>query len=78
MKKSDKPLCYCFNISRADVDGFFADGTKSYDEFVKETRIGTKCTACLLDFDVYLDTVLKKERNQKASKAFPMIKKQTD
>lgn len=75
MKKSDKPLCYCFNISRADVDGFFADGTKSYDEFVKETRIGTKCTACLLDFDVYLDTVLKKRKESKSKQSVSNDKK---
>lgn len=62
MNKSDKPLCYCFNIFRTDVDEFFADGTKSYDDFVEKTRIGTKCTACLLDFDVHLDTVLKKRK----------------
>ncbi|MDB2324440.1 (2Fe-2S)-binding protein [Alphaproteobacteria bacterium] len=62
MKSAEKPLCYCFNVSHDDIDAFFADGIKTYDEFVKETRIGTKCTACLLDLDVYLDTVFKNRK----------------
>ena len=62
MSDNDKPICYCFNISREDVDKFFANGARSYDDFVAETKIGTKCTACLLDLDVHLDSIVKNRR----------------
>lgn len=45
------------------MDEFFEDGTGTFDAFVKKTRIGTKCTACLIDLDVHLDTVFKKKRD---------------
>ena len=62
MRNKVKPLCYCFNISHDDVYAYFADGTKSVDCFVQETRFGTKCTACLLDLDVCLDNVFSEKQ----------------
>lgn len=53
----EKPLCYCFDVSAQDVrDHFLRDG-RDYDSLVARTRIGTKCTACLLDLDLVLEDI---------------------
>lgn len=52
---ADKPLCFCFNVTEADVLEHFSDGVGTYESLVEKTKIGTKCTACLLDLDLVLD-----------------------
>lgn len=50
-----KPLCFCFNVTKADVLAHFSEGAGTYESLVEKTKIGTKCTACLLDLDLVLD-----------------------
>ena len=59
----EKPLCYCFDVSEQDVrDHFLRDG-RDYDDLVARTRIGTKCTACLLDLDLVLEDIHRRPGN---------------
>ena len=54
-----KPVCYCFNVTEADIRAHFASPGASYDELVRKTAIGTKCTACLFDLDIVMESIHK-------------------
>lgn len=62
MGKSEEPLCFCFNIHKTDIDEYFSSGTKTYDMLVSDTKIGTKCTACLGNLDVHLDNIIQNKQ----------------
>jgi bacterioferritin-associated ferredoxin len=48
-------ICFCFGVRRADIHEHFRQPGGSYDTLVEKTRVGTKCTACLLDLDLIVD-----------------------
>ncbi len=50
-----RPLCYCFDITEADIRRYFQNEGATVDGLVRDTKIGTKCTACLLDLDLVLE-----------------------
>ena len=58
-----KPLCFCFNVTKSDINTFLQDSSKSIDDLISETKIGTKCTACLMDLDLHLDQMYKNKKN---------------
>ena len=55
-------LCTCFGIKTQDVVQFFDRPDASVDKLIAETKLGTKCTACLLNLDVELEN-LKVDKN---------------
>lgn len=57
------PICFCFNVTERDVVRHFADGAGTYESLVEKTRIGTKCTACLLNLDLALDHIHQARRS---------------
>lgn len=58
-----KPLCFCFNVTKSDINTFLQDSSKSIDDLISEKKVGTKCTACLMDLDLYLDQMYKNKKN---------------
>lgn len=48
-------VCFCFGVTRAEIFSHFKETDATYDTLVKKTRVGTKCTACLLDLDLIVD-----------------------
>ena len=48
-------ICFCYGVRRADIYEHFKESDASYDTLVAKTRVGTKCTACLLDLDLIVD-----------------------
>jgi bacterioferritin-associated ferredoxin len=59
----ESPICFCFNVTERDVERHFAEGSGTYESLVEKTRIGTKCTACLLDLDLALDRIHQARRS---------------
>lgn len=52
-RKNDRDVvCLCFDVTRGEVNRHFAVPGNNYDTLVRETKVGTKCTACLLDLDL--------------------------
>lgn len=56
---AEKPLCFCFDVSEADIRRHFVEEKGTYESLVEKTKFGTKCTACLLDFDMILESIHK-------------------
>ncbi len=52
-----KPLCYCFNVTETDIRAHFAKPGATYEDLVRDTAIGTKCTACLFDLDIVMESI---------------------
>ena len=52
----ERPLCYCFDVTETDVRRYFQKDDATVDGLVHDTKIGTKCTACLLDLDLVLES----------------------
>ena len=51
----ETPVCYCMGITEKDIlEALDAPGM-TVEKFVETTKIGQKCTSCLLDFDLVLD-----------------------
>lgn len=50
-------VCYCFDISEADIRAHFDQPGASYDSLIESTGIATKCTACRLDLDLILESL---------------------
>lgn len=50
-------LCVCFGTTRDDVREIMGRPGCSVDDMIQETKIGTKCTACLLDLDITLNDI---------------------
>jgi len=50
-------ICACFDLTWADIDTFMARADTTVEGLIEETRIGTKCTACLLDLDLALNDI---------------------
>lgn len=50
-------LCVCFGTTRDDVREYMSRPGCSVDDMIQETKIGTKCTACLLDLDITLHDI---------------------
>ena len=40
-------ICACFDLTWADIDVFMARADATVEGLIEETRIGTKCAACL-------------------------------
>ena len=57
-----KPLCFCFNVTKSDINTFLQDSSMSIDDLISEKKVGTKCTACLMDLDLYLDQMYKNKK----------------
>lgn len=55
--KNDEVLCVCFGIKTTEVVDFFQRPDASVDKLISETKLGTKCTACLLNLDVELENL---------------------
>jgi bacterioferritin-associated ferredoxin len=51
-----RPLCYCYDVSEADVRRHFEVPDATVDGLIERTKIGTRCTACLLDLDLVLES----------------------
>jgi bacterioferritin-associated ferredoxin len=47
-------ICFCFGISRETVLSHIRRPGSSYENLIKETGIGTKCTACRLNLEILL------------------------
>jgi hypothetical protein len=54
--KNERPLCYCFDVAETDVRQYFERADATVEGLIADTKIGTKCTACLLDLDVVLES----------------------
>lgn len=52
---NEKPVCYCMGITEKDILGSLAVPGMTLEKFIETTKIGQKCTSCLLDFDLVLD-----------------------
>jgi len=50
-------VCYCFDVTRAVIRTHMAKPGNTVETLVAETRVGTKCTACLLDVDLVLGQI---------------------
>ncbi|MEQ8667378.1 MAG: (2Fe-2S)-binding protein [Rhodospirillales bacterium] len=66
MKRTDDTvLCACFSITLGQLRSYLNAPGKSVDDFVQETRFGTRCTACLLDLDVVISDLDVAGRSQR-------------
>lgn len=61
-------LCVCFGVTKNDVHDHMARPNCSVDDMISATRIGTKCTACLLDLDITLNDIQQSRDSGTASK----------
>jgi len=51
----DEVFCYCFNRTRRNVIDYLIEHPQvDIEKLIADTRIGTKCTACLLDLEVLI------------------------
>lgn len=50
-------VCYCFDVSEADIRAHFDQPGATYDSLIESTGIASKCTACRLDLDLILESV---------------------
>jgi len=71
--ESDRQICNCFNITVSDIKEYMVDGSRTIDDLVRDTAIGTKCTACFLDVDLVLGD-LQKNHGSIASQALSKSK----
>lgn len=60
-----KILCACLNVKRDEAIEFLKKPGNSVDALVAKTGMGTKCAACLLDLDVIIENVDKKNELKK-------------
>ncbi len=51
-------ICSCFDVTVGDIHRHMSQPNATVEELVRETGIGTKCTACLLDLDVVLSSYM--------------------
>jgi len=75
---AEKPLCYCFNVTEADIRAHFASPAAGYDELVRKTEIGTKCTACLFDLDIVMESIHKGQATMKIERSHRTAKRWTE
>jgi len=61
--ESDRQVCNCFNITVGDIKQYMVDGSRTIDDLVRDTAIGTKCTACFLDVDLVLGDLQKNQQS---------------
>jgi bacterioferritin-associated ferredoxin len=54
-------ICACFEITEKQITDYLHDSSNTIDDLIIETGIGSKCTACLLDFDLLLDKHFKQK-----------------
>jgi bacterioferritin-associated ferredoxin len=47
-------VCFCFGITRETVLAHIRRPGSSYENLIKETQIGTKCTACRMNLEILL------------------------
>lgn len=47
-------ICFCFDISREAVLAHIRRPGSSYEKLIRETGIGTKCTACRMNLEILL------------------------
>lgn len=59
---NDAPICFCFNVTERDVELHFSANAGTYESLVEQTKVGTKCAACLLDLDLVLSRIHKERR----------------
>jgi bacterioferritin-associated ferredoxin len=52
-------VCACFGLTEKGIKDYFSDPSSTLDGLVRDTGVGTKCTACLLDVDLILDQHFK-------------------
>jgi bacterioferritin-associated ferredoxin len=50
-------VCICFNVTRRQIEEHVRQPDHNFDTLVAETGIGTKCTACMLDVDLIVNSV---------------------
>lgn len=50
-------ICVCFNVTRGGIREFMSRPGADVESLFRETNIGTKCTACMLDLDVILSDI---------------------
>ena len=50
-------VCLCNNVSRDAVMSHLRNRENNYDTLVRDTKVGTRCTACLLDLDLLVHEV---------------------
>jgi bacterioferritin-associated ferredoxin len=58
---AERLVCACFGLTDRIIIDAFQRCNSSYDALVQQTKVGTKCTACLLDLDLLLDGVVRRE-----------------
>ncbi len=47
-------ICFCFGVTRETVLAHIRRPGSSYEDLIKETRIGTRCTACRMNLEILL------------------------
>ena len=72
--ENDRQICNCFNITVNDIKEYMVDGSRTIDDLVRDTAIGTKCTACFLDVDLVLND-LQKDQGSVATQALTKSKR---
>ncbi len=75
LSKKDEYLCPCFEVTSDSLDDLINENPGiNYEDFLKKTKAGTKCTACLLDLE--FQYVLR-SKNKVRHFRFPLIDKES-
>jgi bacterioferritin-associated ferredoxin len=73
-------VCFCFGVSRQTVLDQIRRPGSSYEKLIKETGIGTKCTACRLNLEILLGDHVNFARatssDQRAPKGWKIVNDQ--
>lgn len=64
---ADDVLCTCEGITRGDLHYYFSNSDASLDDFIADTKYGTRCTACMLALDVELESLSIKSAREVSS-----------
>jgi len=52
--KSEDILCACFDVSKSEVRSFLSKPNAHIEELYSNLKVGSKCTACLIDLDLLI------------------------
>ena len=55
--KNNGIVCACFNVKKSLILEYMKQPNSSIEGLEKETNIGTKCSACLIDLELLLDDI---------------------
>ena len=54
-KNISKRICYCHDVDETTIRNFLEKNEVSFENLARNTGVGSKCTACLLDVELILE-----------------------